>query len=715
MSQRSPSRSRTEILSEFFTASGRSFADAPPAPAVAKTPPPPGDDIVVPDDNADAGVAAALVKAKAAVQEAITAQKSDTDTDPIDKEITQGLAQIDAMLDAVTAKQAEDNDANDAPKGDAPPPGDDATAPDAPSSTPMAVDATPPVEPDGPPKEGDIEPSEKCETEGCAHLASAHQDTEIGANTGACSMCSCEQMSSPQVAEPTTDNAPAASDGATPGVPAAPADGSTAARGATALAVDGAEDAPTADAPAAPSAPNTPPAVDATATMGPAFTIPVGVIEGQPTGDGRVIEPNALTWRAPPLPLMGLDTSPHDPSGFSPNDPAVMCGRIDSLTRVPGEGGTQVIMANGFYFANDDGMHFADLTDSMGRCGISADISVGESNITAEIGEDGFPANEQLVLLSGEIAGFTQCPFPAFTGCYIVLGDGAEGGPAPIPQTVDDAAKPPDAVAAGGQLIHWMMRADDDICEPCADGIEVVIASGAGPLRPPKAWFENPYFTEGDGRLVEMTNGRSACPITITDDGEIFGHIAPWGVCHTGASGTCIIAPKSKVDYAHFKRAQHVVTAEGEKVRVGTITGGVGHAGESAKGGAAMAHYDNAAWQVAKVNIGEDSYGIWIHGQISPHATDEQIELLRSTSPSGDWRNMGAGLELVAALAVNQPGFPIAQIAASGAVMSLVAAGVTEMTRLMHPALPEASTPLQRALLGAAKAFAKSRLASLSQ
>ncbi len=106
------------------------------------------------------------------------------------------------------------------------------------------------------------------------------------------------------------------------------------------------------------------------------------VIEGQPTGDGREIAADALTWRDPPLPLMLLATETHDPEGFDMNDPAVMAGRIVELTRDPGESDTQLIRFGGNFLATDDGMYAAELTEQMGRMGVSADIAVQASEVT---------------------------------------------------------------------------------------------------------------------------------------------------------------------------------------------------------------------------------------------------------------------------------------------------------------------------------------------
>ena len=55
------------------------------------------------------------------------------------------------------------------------------------------------------------------------------------------------------------------------------------------------------------------------------------------------------------------------------------------------------------------------------------------------------------------------------------------------------------------------------------------------------------------------------------------------------------------------------------------------------------------------------------------------LRALRASPLSGDWRAAAGGLEMVAVLAVNTPGFPVprpAALVASGAVVSLTAAGM---------------------------------------
>lgn len=724
-------------LKDAATSTQTTALAAPPAPA------PTNGDAPAPDKPADgdaadpdAAVTEAIAKLKSAVDAAQAAQKADPDTDdPNDKKVSDGLASIAQAVDQLTSDQAADVAGEDGEDKNLPP------APPKPPVTAAAAATTPPAAGAAPNGEGaatapktnpvdehgNVDSGAKCANPDCGHLASSHVDTPDGENTGGCSMANCECQGMQVEAEPNTGN----------GDDQAPDQGNQGAQPSPeSQELANAPSNAVPDAPAPPGAPaapapapqlNAPPPVAGSENMGPAFTIPVLVIEGQPTTDGRQLVQGALSWPTPPLPLMGLATETHDPEGFDMNAPAVMCGRIDSLERQAGDGDTQVIVAKGFYLPNEDGIYFAGLTESMGRCGISADIAVQAVDVqVTDSDADGFPIEMEEKLTEGRLMGATQVPFPAFEGAYVVLGDGTDKPAAQaIPQQADEPAtpaKPPAAVTAGGQLVHLMSYAE---CERCEQGLELV-ASG-GPAAPPTAWFSDPNFTEGDGRLVEILDrrgqralaGKFACPLTVTDDGRVYGHLAPWDVCHIGKPG-CVTAPSSDSDYAYFKRGQHVITAEGEQIRVGTITVDAGHADVKAGSAAAMAHYDNIATAVADVNCGEDDYGIWVAGAIRPTATPAQVAALRASSISGDWRGLGGSLELVAALAVPVPGFPHA-VVADGHEM-LVAAGTSVMHALKHPAEPEPSeegdVALRRALsplLKTSRESARERLSALSR
>ena len=188
------------------------------------------------------------------------------------------------------------------------------------------------------------------------------------------------------------------------------------------------------------------------------------------------------------------------------------------------------------------------------------------------------------------------------------------------------------------------------------------VTAAGGPVVPPLEWFHH--------TLTEPT------PLTVTDEGQVYGHLAAWGTCHVGIGNACVTPPSSHNDYANFHTGT-VVVDDGGRVAVGKITLGGGHADPRDGYVAAVEHYDDAGSCVAVVRAYEDEYGICVAGALVPGVTDEQVAQLRRSPLSGDWRSIGGNLELVAALAVNVPGFPVpTSRVAAGAPVSLVAAGM---------------------------------------
>ena len=200
-----------------------------------------------------------------------------------------------------------------------------------------------------------------------------------------------------------------------------------------------------------------------------------------------------------------------------------------------------------------------------------------------------------------------------------------------------------------------------------AAGLGDVVAA-AGPVAPPASWFEDPQL---DGPT----------PLTITAEGRIFGHVADWNTCHIGeprGPGVCVLPPRSATGYALFHLGS-VLTADGKDIAVGTLTLDAPHAGIQLNAHGASRHYDHTGTAVADVRAGEDRHGPWVAGAVRPNVSDTQLRALRAAKISGDWRRG----ELVAALLVNVPGFPIprpeARMVASAygeQQMALVAAGI---------------------------------------
>lgn len=201
---------------------------------------------------------------------------------------------------------------------------------------------------------------------------------------------------------------------------------------------------------------------------------------------------------------------------------------------------------------------------------------------------------------------------------------------------------------------------------PRYESKETITASTyAGLERPPTEWFQDPKFTE-------------VTPLTVTDDGRVYGHGAAWGTCHTAFGDACV-TPPSEGEHSYFRLGE-VVTADGSRVAVGTLTLGTGHAPtRNFTASQAAEHYDNTGTAVAVVASGEDDHGIWVAGAVRPGTPPGRVAELQAAPLSGDWRRIGGKLRLVAFLAVNHPGFPIPRTSTSlvrKVQQSLVAAGI---------------------------------------
>lgn len=199
------------------------------------------------------------------------------------------------------------------------------------------------------------------------------------------------------------------------------------------------------------------------------------------------------------------------------------------------------------------------------------------------------------------------------------------------------------------------------------------LVAGAAPTT--EAAFADPQFGvtgHEDARLVKQQAERPGesvtwgAPLTVTDDGLVFGHACLWGRCHSGFKNKCVIPPKGG-DYSRFL---HGEAAPG--VRTGTLTVGTTHAALQASPKQAMDHYSHTGRAVADVAVGEDSLGLWVSGRLRPGITDRDLADLRGSSLSGDWRPANGKYRLCGLLAVNQPGYLVQRpaIAASDGVIT---------------------------------------------
>lgn len=430
------------------------------------------------------------------------------------------------------------------------------------------------------------------------------------------------------------------------------------------------------------------------------FTMPVSFLEGWLTADNRYFEPGGIGRRALPWTLMAMRRNPD--GGWVGHDAAVTAGRIDTAERFdasstvnpetgqPYGAGVFAWRLSGWVIADtEEAASTRGYVETGVLRGLSVDMSEAVSVIEiTELDEEGWPIDGRERVTQGALMGATICPFPAFPGAYIEMtgrttdaeGNVTDGTPA-VPEPADAAAA---AVVASGQAHRQRMAqigmrpvrvVEGTGCSSCdderAEVPSAVVASG-GPVAPPAAWFEDP-------RLEGPT------PLTLTEDGRIFGHYALWGTCHTGMQGICLTPEELKSpdgEYPMFHLGA-VRTAEGSLVSVGQITLGTGHASTDPRvsAWAAKEHYDNTGTATCDVRVGEDAYGFWLNGAVRPGVTPETTRELQGAKLSGDWREpvWDGGMRLVGLLACNVPGFPVERphaVAASGRLRAVVAAGV---------------------------------------
>lgn len=358
---------------------------------------------------------------------------------------------------------------------------------------------------------------------------------------------------------------------------------------------------------------------------------------GVPTGDGRIIAPTGGSHRMLPLPLSYQQQSSDGHSG------SVVVATIDSLNI-----GDGMVTGSGRVLDAAYGTDVLELLEA-GVIGPSVDLDDIEYTMDEQ---------ERIVITSWRIAGATLVAIPAFEGVGVTLDA--------MPEEPEEAERP---------------TTDETL------PYEALWASAGAPQLPPTDWFRQPD-------LDRLT------PLTVSDNGRVFGHIAGWDTCHVGMPG-CVTPPLSASGYSYFHTSEQE-TAEGSVLPVGTLVAGPRHADAQAAFQAAVAHYDDPAAAVARVMAGEDEHGIWVAGWLLPGASPQAVDIFRTSPVSGDWRRIGGALELIAVCSVNAPGFPVprARVAFSaGAQRTLIGSfGITPQQGEWKPELKARADRMATAL-----------------
>ncbi len=375
-------------------------------------------------------------------------------------------------------------------------------------------------------------------------------------------------------------------------------------------------------------------------------------VEGLETSDKRYLMPGKIEWRELPLTLMAQTVTAEG------HDGAFTAGKITKIWREdrPDLGKDAVAIMGSGVFANDaEGQRAHALLEEEVLRGVSIDFAPTARKMLdpethevineEELGIAELLAGDFVMGLEGNIMGATMCPFQAFEDATM--------------QIVEAADK---VVVASAFPVRKVLTAS---------------AAGIAPLAPPYEWF----FKEETLR---------PCPLTVTPEGQVYGHLALWNQCHRSFD-SCEMAPRSRSGYAFFHTGA-ITCDDGRVVNVGRITvGDGGHASTSPVLGTqgAIDHYDRTGLVGAFVRAVDGLHGIWLSGSIRSDCPAEKVRDMQANPPSGDWREEKGRLELCAALSVPVAGFPVpryeAALVASGSdehVVSLIAMGYSEETPL---------------------------------
>lgn len=343
-------------------------------------------------------------------------------------------------------------------------------------------------------------------------------------------------------------------------------------------------------------------------------------MEGIESGDGRMFKLGSLDWAMLPQPLMYQPTNTGGHSG------SVMVGQIMGVAREDNKiMGWGIIDLGAMYNGEEIGKEVYRLMSEEYLTGVSVDVDkVNHAAIQTVFAEDGItPVRTEFS--RGRIRGATLVAFPAFVEARISL-------------TGDTLT----ASAVG------YFAQDDEVLTAAAHTIVI-------PDLPPARWFNEP------------TDVRLSGALTVTDDGRVYGLLAPANTKHRGKNVT---VPLYNVDYKRFHKGETIVEG-GTRVVTGVITMGCGHAPAVNYGTLEnrIEHYDNTCSVAANVRIGESADGaVWVAGAVAPFATGEQITRMLGCTLSGDWQphpDKPGIREFVAALLVPVPGFAMARHAAS--------------------------------------------------
>lgn len=383
-------------------------------------------------------------------------------------------------------------------------------------------------------------------------------------------------------------------------------------------------------------------------------------IEGKLSDDNtltpRVLLPDGLTWPEMPRPFMAQTVTAEG------HDGAEIAGRIDTFTRKKSTGKMRDINFQGELTTPHGVDEIAPMIEDQTLKYVSADLGGMELAIVNRQTFEIIPREEldiaqlnegmyALGVTTAKIKALTLVPTQAIEGAMVSLTAAADLNGIAIDQfTVEEMF----ALTAAGSLTLDPERTLRVVVPASIVFGDEALTASAAEWRPPLEWFETPELP-------------GKCPLTVLENGRVYGHLATWDSCHASFLPSCIPPPKSPSNYARFHTGE-IDTEEGATVSVGKLMfspNDGGHADRSLSASKASQYYDRTGMVAAVLRASDGKHGIWVAGALNPELTPQQRKDMRAelrlNPPSGDWRIWDGNYDLLCAIAVAVPGFPIAR------------------------------------------------------
>lgn len=390
-------------------------------------------------------------------------------------------------------------------------------------------------------------------------------------------------------------------------------------------------------------------------------------VEGIESGDGRLFALGSLDWERPPQPLM------YQPANVGGHNASIMVGQIQSITRHGSR-----IRGEGTVFGSAlKSKHGENIRHMMETGGVSVDVdNVKDADVEMVFADDEsgdgnmFAKPETTIFHRGRIRGATLVAFPAFVEAKLAFTG--------------------DVLTASGESCG---------CDLDEDPLVASVHTITIPNLPKAEWFNEPTDVKITGAL------------TITDEGRVYGIVAPADTNHRTYAGKKV--PRN-LDFSRFHKGETIVEGGG-RVVTGVVTASCGHAATQNYGtlNNRIEHYDNSCSVLANIRVGYSRQGhIWAAGALNPGADPRQVAQALGCALSLDVQphpDRPMIREFIAAHLVPVPGFPLARTQASVTYEDgLITASSVPVTHVARPTYVEGPREDQMAW---AIAFAKNTLA----